>query len=59
MREMIATNARFVPKKQAVIVGLMTSSSEGKLYVQTRYFLRNYLPMAVTLIQELATNFGQ
>jgi hypothetical protein len=59
MREIIATNARFFTKKQAVIVGLMTSNSEGKLYVETRYFLRNYLPMAVTLIQELATNLGR
>jgi len=55
MREMIATNARFVPKKQAVRVGLMTSNSEGKLCVETRYVLCNYLPMAVSHIQELAT----
>lgn len=58
MREMIATNARFAPKKQAVRVGLTTSNSEGKLCVQTRYILCNYLPMALSLIQELATYFG-
>lgn len=59
MREMMATNARFVPKKQAVRVCLTTSSSEGKFCVQTRYILCNCLAMALSLLQELATYFGR
>jgi hypothetical protein len=37
---MIATNVCFVPKKQAVIVGLMTNNSKGKLCVEIRYFVQ-------------------
>jgi hypothetical protein len=59
MREISATNARFIQKKQAVRVVLMTSNSAVKWCVETRYFLRNYLPMPVSLMQELATYFDR
>jgi hypothetical protein len=57
MHEMIATDVCFVQTKRVVRVDLMTSNSEVKWCVETRYFLRNYLPMAVSLIQELVTYF--
>jgi hypothetical protein len=59
MREMTATNARFVQKKQAVRVGLVNSNSAVKWCVEARYFVRNYLPMPVSLMQELATCFDR